>query len=87
VKLEISILSPLHRVTDLNAIRVGTDGLMIVKYGARGVFLPQVPVQEGWDRDAYLENLCLKAGLERGCWRENASLYSFTAFVFGENEP
>ena len=87
VKLEISVLSPLHRVTDLNAIRVGTDGLMIVKYGARGVFLPQVPVQEGWDRDAYLENLCLKAGLERGCWKENASLYSFTAIVFGENEP
>ena len=87
VKLEISVLSPLHRVTDLNAIRVGTDGLMIVKYGARGVFLPQVPVQEGWDRDAYLENLCLKAGLERGCWKENASLYSFTALVFGENEP
>ena len=87
VKLEISVLSPLRRVTDPNAIRVGTDGLMIVKYGARGVFLPQVPVQEGWDRDAYLENLCLKAGLERGCWKENASLYSFTAIVFGENEP
>jgi AmmeMemoRadiSam system protein B/AmmeMemoRadiSam system protein A len=87
VKLEISILSPVHSVTDLNAIRVGADGLMIVKYGARGVFLPQVPVQEGWDRDAYLENLCLKAGLERGCWKENASLYSFTAIVFGENEP
>ena len=58
VKLEISVLSPLRRVTDPNEIRIGTDGLMIVKYGARGVFLPQVPVQQGWDRDAYLENLC-----------------------------
>ena len=87
VKLEISVLSPLHRVTDLNAIRVGTDGLMIVKYGARGVFLPQVPLQEGWDRDAYLANVCLKAGLEQGCWKENASVYTFTALVFGEHEP
>ena len=87
VKLEISVLSPLRRVTDTNAIRVGTDGLMIVKYGASGVFLPQVPVQEGWDRGAYLENLCLKAGLERGCWKENAKLYAFTAVVFGEDEP
>jgi len=87
VKLEISVLSPLHRVTDPNEIRVGTDGLMIDKFGEQGVFLPQVPVQQGWDREAYLENLCLKAGLDQGCWKEDAKLYTFTAVVFGENEP
>jgi hypothetical protein len=48
------------------------------------VLLPQVPVQQGWNRDQYLEQLCFKAGLQPGCWRANATLYAFTAVVFGE---
>jgi AmmeMemoRadiSam system protein B/AmmeMemoRadiSam system protein A len=83
-RLEISVLSPLHRITDTNQIRIGTDGLMINQGGAQGVFLPQVPVQQGWDRGQYLENLCGKAGLMPGCWKQNKALYTFTAEVFGE---
>ncbi len=87
MRVEISVLSPLRRLTDVNAIQVGTHGLLIAKDGRQGVLLPQVPVQEGWNREAFLENLCLKAGLARGCWQEGAHLYSFTAIVFGEDEP
>ena len=85
-KLEISVLSPLHRITGTEEIRVGTDGLMLYQGGAQGVFLPQVPVEEGWDRDQYLQNLCGKAGLMPGCWKTNAILYTFTAEVFGEGD-
>jgi hypothetical protein len=85
-RLEISILSPLHRITDTEQIRIGTDGLMLSQGGARGVFLPQVPVEQGWDLGQYLENLCAKAGLMTGCWKQNAALYTFTAEVFGEGD-
>jgi AmmeMemoRadiSam system protein B/AmmeMemoRadiSam system protein A len=84
VTVEISILSPFRRVTDVAQIEVGTHGLMIFKGQSRGLLLPQVPVEQGWDRAAYLENLCLKAGLPTGCWQEGATLYAFTAVVFGE---
>jgi MEMO1 family protein len=83
-RLEISVLSPLRRITDTEQIRVGTHGLMINQGGAQGVFLPQVPTEQGWDRGQYLENLCGKAGLMSGCWKQNTALYTFTAEVFGE---
>jgi AMMECR1 domain-containing protein len=57
---------------------------MIFKDGRQGLLLPQVPVEQGWDREMYLHNLCLKAGLPGGCWREGAALYGFTAEVFEE---
>ncbi len=84
VSIEISALSPMRRLTDMQQIEVGVHGLMIFKSGKQGVFLPQVPVEQGWDRDQYLEELCGKAGLPSGCWKEGATLYSFTATVFGE---
>ncbi|MCP4536060.1 MAG: AmmeMemoRadiSam system protein B [Chloroflexi bacterium] len=86
VAVEISILSPFRRVTDTMQIEVGVHGLMIYKGNQRGLLLPQVPVEQGWDRDDYLNNLCLKAGLPLGCWQEGATLYAFTAVVFGEEE-
>jgi len=84
VTIEISVLSPLQLVTDLKQIEIGKHGLLIEQNGQRGVFLPQVPVEQGWDLGAYLENLCYKAGLPGGCWQNNPTLYSFTALVFGE---
>jgi len=84
VTVEISVLSPFRRVTDLSQIEVGKHGLLIQKQGHQGIFLPQVPVEQGWGREEYLENLCKKAGLSAGCWREGATLYTFTALVFGE---
>ncbi len=84
--IEISILSPMRRVSNLDEIQVGVHGLMIYHDGRQGVLLPQVPVDEGWDREAFLENLCLKAGLSGDCWMDQPTLYSFTAIVFSEEE-
>lgn len=86
VEIEISVLSPLSRLDDWEAIQVGTHGLVLDYHGQRGVFLPQVPVEQGWNRTQYLDNLCLKAGVPQGCWRDPAAkLYTFTAIVFGES--
>ena len=84
ITVEISVLSPFRRVIDVEEIAVGTHGLMIFKGGRRGLLLPQVPVEQGWDRGGYLNNLCLKAGMMVECWQEGATLYAFTALVFGE---
>ena len=85
VEIEISVLSPLSRLDNVEDIQVGSHGLVLDYHGQRGVFLPQVPVEQGWDRTEYLDNLCLKAGVPKGCWRDAAAkLYTFTAVVFGE---
>ena len=84
VTIEISVLSPPRRVTDVQQIEVGVHGLVILSGGRQAVLLPQVPVEQGWDRQEFLDNLCLKAGLFPNCWNESATLYTFTAVVFGE---
>jgi AMMECR1 domain-containing protein len=57
---------------------------MIRKGGRRGLLLPQVAAEQGWDRQAFLSNTCRKAGLPADEWEKGAELYSFTAEVFGE---
>ena len=84
VSLEISVLSPLRPITDVEQIEVGKHGLLIMAGGRQGVLLPQVAVEEGWGREEFLENLCLKAGLSRDCWTKKATIYAFTAIVFSE---
>ncbi len=84
IEIEISVLSPLQRVTDNNQIEVGIHGLILYHSDGQGLLLPQVAIEQGWDRESLLENLCLKAGLPENCWRENPSIYSFTAIVFAE---
>jgi|Deesub1362A_J573_1020465.scaffolds.fasta_scaffold03798_8 hypothetical protein len=85
LEIEISILSPLKEVKDVKDIRIGRDGLYIVKGGRSGLLLPQVPLEFGWDRDEFLRHVCMKAGLPPDAWRD-ARLYSFTAEVFSEKE-
>jgi AmmeMemoRadiSam system protein A len=84
LSIKISILSPLDLVEDVSEIEVGKHGLMIMYAGRRGVLLPQVPVERGWDRVTFLENLCVKAGLLPDTWKENPEIYSFTTLDFGE---
>jgi hypothetical protein len=86
VTFEISVLSPMQRIEALDAIHIGRHGLVLVKGQNRGVFLPQVPVEQGWDLAQYVENICVKAQLPADCWREGATLYTFTAEVFREAE-
>ncbi len=84
VTIEISALTPLERVAGPEAIVVGRDGVEIRKAGRVAVFLPQVAGEQGWDRTALLENLCLKAGLPRDGWRGGAELWTFRAIHFRE---
>ena len=87
VSLDISVLDELSVCPDPQAVEVGRHGLVLHYAGRSGVFLPQVPVEQGWDRLTYLDNLCLKAGLPMGTWREpGAQLYWYEAVVFKATE-
>jgi MEMO1 family protein len=82
LECEISVLTPLAEVENPRLIKVGTHGLVIEKNGRKGILLPQVPVENGWTLDQFLEQICLKAGLPEDSWRNGAKLYSFEAIVF-----
>jgi AmmeMemoRadiSam system protein A len=87
VEVEVSVLSPFKRVRDVHdesEIEVGRHGLYLLYGQQRGLLLPQVPVEEGWERAEFLEQICFKSGLPGDCW-ERATLYTFTAEVFSEN--
>jgi AmmeMemoRadiSam system protein A len=85
LKIEISVLSRLKPI-DPEEVIVGRHGLLVTKNGRRGLLLPQVPVEWGWDRETYLAQTCHKAGLPTDAWRQGAELQGFTAEVFGEDD-
>jgi len=88
IDYEVSVLSPLRRVLDTRQIKVGQHGLLMKNGAYEGLLLPQVPVEEKWDRQRFLEETCAKAGMRPGCWKdENTDIFMFTAVVFGENRP
>ena len=80
IEIEVSILSPLIPLRDINDISIGKHGLVIRKGERSGIFLPQVATEFGWDRDTFLEQLCMKAGLPKSAWKD-AELHIFTAEV------
>jgi AmmeMemoRadiSam system protein B/AmmeMemoRadiSam system protein A len=85
LQYEISVLSPLRRVGDVQEIRVGQHGLLIHTSSHEGLLLPQVASDEKWDRATFLEEVCYKAGLTGRAWQSaDADLFRFTALVFGE---
>jgi len=65
-------------------VEVGRHGLLISDGARRGLLLPQVPVENGWDRETFLEQTCRKAGLPLDAWRKGATLEAFTAEVFSD---
>lgn len=82
-QLDISVLDELSPCPDPARIEVGKHGLALQYGGRSGVFLPQVPVEQGWDRNAYLDHLCAKAGVPAGTWRlPGARLFWYEALVF-----
>jgi len=84
---EISVLSPFRRITDVAQLKVGRHGLLIEKGHYRGLLLPQVAAEHGWDPVTFLEHTCVKAGLPPTAWKEpGADIYIFSANVFGELE-
>jgi AmmeMemoRadiSam system protein B/AmmeMemoRadiSam system protein A len=87
LEYEISVLSPLRRVTDVQQIRIGQHGLLMKNGNDEGLLLPQVPVEQKWDLPTFLEQTCAKAGMRVGCWKdEDTDIFSFTAVVFGEHK-
>jgi len=86
IEIEISILTPMKQVASATDIVVGRDGVLLGKDNHHAVFLPQVATEQGWNREEMLDNLCLKAGLTAGCWKEKTQFSTFQAVVFGESQ-
>ena len=86
LQIEISVLTPMRLARDPSEVVVGKHGVMIRQGLRGGLFLPQVPVEQGWDHDEYLSNLCaMKAGLPADAWRKkDVQLYIFEAEIFEE---
>lgn len=82
--LDLSVLTPPERVSDHLMIEIGRHGLIVEQGTRRGLLLPQVAPEHGWDRDALLAQTCVKAGLPPTAWMRGASLFCFEAEVFGE---
>ena len=87
VDLEISVLSPLRAIENVDEIQVGLHGIFITRDFHSGVLLPQVATDCGWDRQTFLEHTCMKAGLTKDAWREaETKIEIFDAQVFGEQD-
>ena len=84
VHLEISVLTPFRRVADPAETEVGRHGVMVEQGPHRALLLPQVAPEWGWDRDTFLSQTCVKAGLPADAWRTGAAVHTFEAQVFEE---
>jgi AmmeMemoRadiSam system protein A len=85
LKIEISVLSPFRRIRQIEEIEVGKHGLYIVQGQFRGLLLPQVATQYGWDRVAFLRHTCRKSGLPESAWQDpHTIIHIFEAEVFSE---
>lgn len=83
--LEITVLSPLEKIDDTNLIEVGTHGIYIIKGHNRGVLLPQVATEYGWNRETFLRQTCVKAGLPEDSWHHpDANIYIFGGQIISE---
>jgi AmmeMemoRadiSam system protein A len=86
MSIEISVLTPLRRIHSIEEIEVGKHGLYVVQGRFRGLLLPQVCTQYGWDRKEFLEQTCRKAGLPESAWRNpNTAIHTFEAQVFSDS--
>ena len=83
LKVEISVLSPPQPIRP-EEVMVGRHGLIVSQGNRRGLLLPQVPMEWEWDRETFLAQTCLKAGLPPDACQHGAQLQGFTAEVFGE---
>jgi AmmeMemoRadiSam system protein A len=85
IKISLSVLSALRPISADDVV-VGSHGLMITDGARRGLLLPQVPVEHGWDRITFLEQTSRKAGLASDVWKKGANIEAFTAEVFGDHD-
>ncbi len=84
IDCHISVLTPFRLLRDPSKVEVGRQGLMIELNARRGLLLPQVAVEQAWDRETFLQQTCLKAGLEPTAWQDPGSaVYVFSAQLIG----
>jgi len=86
IDIEISVLTPMEPLVNVEELVVGTHGLYVTMKGATGVLLPQVATEWGMNKEQFLEAVCEKAGLPPYAWKTGASLFTFQALVFGEKD-
>ena len=85
LSIEISVLTPFRRIRQIEEIEVGKHGLYMVQGHFRGLLLPQVATQYGWDRITFLRQTCRKSGLPESAWQEpQTAIHIFEAEVFSE---
>ena len=91
---EVTILTPPQRIRYgspdelLSNIVIGRDGLILSYKGRRGLLLPQVPLEFGWDAEEFLRHLSMKAGLGPGAWKEpGVIMEAFSGEIFSETSP
>ncbi len=84
IDIEISVLTVPQAVAGAERVRVGVDGIIVSKGPYRGLLLPQVPVEQGWDLEQYVSYGCRKAGLPPDEWKRGVRIETFQAVVFGE---
>ena len=83
--LEISVLSPVEELSDVDEIEIGRHGLIIEQGFNKGLLLPQVATENNWDRTEFLQHTCRKAGLPVDAWKDqNTKIYAFSAEIFSE---
>lgn len=87
LEIELSVMSPLRVVADPREVEVGRHGVVITRGFRRGLLLPQVATEWGWEREEFLDHTCVKAGLQPGAWRDKETVIEvFEAEVFGEHQ-
>lgn len=82
--LELSLLGDFERASGPGDIEVGRHGVMVEQGRQRGLLLPQVAVEWGWDAETFLAHTCHKAGLPRDAWQRGATLWRYEAEVFSD---
>ena len=94
ILVELSILTPPKRINWskpqelMDHVKIGRDGLIASRGMWRGLLLPQVPVEWGWNTKQFLEHTCNKAGLPLDAWKDTKTEFmSFQAEIFGEETP
>lgn len=94
ITVEVTLMTPPEYIEVdrpeelLDKVTIGVHGLIAVRGGRRGLLLPQVPIEQGWDTEEFLKHTCGKAGLPMDAWRDGHTRFQwFTGQVFGEVEP
>src|SRR5215470_9365044 len=87
LQIEISLLTPERAISSIEEIAIGRHGIIVEQGRSRGLLLPQVAAELGWDRETFLDHVCLKAGLPSAAWKNGATILVFEARIFAERAP